>query len=64
MLPPHLHPRASNLVVAVHGETATYMLAENGAKVVKQVLTPGKMTIFPRASLHTMMNLGEFTLSP
>ena len=58
MLPPHLHPRASNYVVAVSGTTATYMILENGARMVSEVLTPGKMTIFPQASLHTMMNMG------
>ncbi|KAF1356762.1 RmlC-like cupin domain-containing protein [Delphinella strobiligena] len=58
MLPPHYHPRASNYVVAIHGTTATYMIPENGDGVVKQTLTPGKMTIFPQGSLHTMMNIG------
>ncbi|KAH7323450.1 RmlC-like cupin domain-containing protein [Rhexocercosporidium sp. MPI-PUGE-AT-0058] len=58
MLPPHMHPRATNLVVAVEGTTNTYMMEENGARVVKQTLTPGKMTIFPQGSLHTMQNTG------
>ncbi|KAL2063184.1 hypothetical protein VTL71DRAFT_6256 [Oculimacula yallundae] len=58
MLPPHMHPRATNLVVAVEGTTNTYMVEENGARVVKQTLTPGKMTIFPQGSLHTMQNTG------
>ena len=34
------------------------MIAENGAQTIREVLTPGKMTIFPQASVHTMMNLG------
>ena len=59
MLPPHYHPRASNYVVAVAGTTRTYMIEENGARVVNQTLTPGKMTIFPAASVHTMYNMGE-----
>jgi len=58
MLPPHYHPRATNLVVAVEGTTQTYMLEENGAHVITETLTPGKMTIFPFASLHTMQNMG------
>ncbi|KAH9211731.1 spherulin-1A [Leptodontidium sp. 2 PMI_412] len=58
MLPPHMHPRATNLVVAVEGTTNTYMVEENGARLVKQTLTPGKMTIFPQGSLHTMQNTG------
>jgi len=58
MLPPHLHPRANNFVVAVSGTTDTYMIMENGARTVSETLTPGKMTIFPQGSMHTMMNTG------
>ncbi|TKA54559.1 hypothetical protein B0A49_12773, partial [Cryomyces minteri] len=58
MLPPHYHPRASNFVVAVQGTTDTYMIEENGARRVQETLTPGKMTIFPQASIHMMVNTG------
>lgn len=58
MLPPHIHPRATNFVVSIAGTTETYMIAENGARTVHEILTPGKMTIFPHGSVHTMMNLG------
>lgn len=63
MLAPHLH-RANNLVVAVSGSTHTYMVQENGARLVEQVLTPGLMTIFPPASVHTMYNMGELNPLP
>ncbi|KAL5116995.1 hypothetical protein ACEQ8H_005081 [Pleosporales sp. CAS-2024a] len=56
MLPPHLHPRATNLVTAVTGNTTTYMIAENGVRPVVTQLTPMKMTIFPAGSLHSMQN--------
>ena len=59
MLPPHYHPRATNYVVAVHGNTTTYMFEENGAALVTEVLTPGKATIFPQASMHMMINNGK-----
>ncbi|KAH0835240.1 hypothetical protein AYO21_09456 [Fonsecaea monophora] len=58
MLPPHIHPRATNFVVAIAGTTQTYMVAENGARTVTETLQPGQMTIFPQASIHTMMNIG------
>lgn len=58
MLPPHYHPRGSNYVVATRGNTTTYMVLENGAPLVTVPLTPGKMTIFPRGSLHAMVNTG------
>ncbi len=58
MLPPHLHPRGNNAVVAVAGSTNTYMIQENGVDVVQTTLDAGKMTIFPRGSIHTMVNNG------
>lgn len=58
MLPPHAHQRATNLVVAISGNTTTWMVNENGARTVQAVLTPMKMTIFPKGSLHSMQNNG------
>ena len=60
MLPPHEHPRATNLVMAITGNTTSYMWNENGVRRVTVNLTPGVMTVFPRGSLHTMQNNGEF----
>jgi hypothetical protein len=58
ILPPHLHARGTNYVVAVHGNTTTYMYEENGARLVTQQLTPGQATVFPQASMHMMVNTG------
>ncbi|PSN64591.1 RmlC-like cupin [Corynespora cassiicola Philippines] len=58
MLPPHLHQRATNCVVAVSGNTTTWMVEENGVDTVSAVLTSGVMTVFPRGSLHVMQNTG------
>ncbi|KAF1916285.1 hypothetical protein BDU57DRAFT_516298 [Ampelomyces quisqualis] len=60
MLPPHLHPRAANLVTAITGNTTTWMIGENGVKTVVTELTPMKMTIFPQGSLHVMQNNGTY----
>jgi oxalate decarboxylase/phosphoglucose isomerase-like protein (cupin superfamily) len=58
MLPPHIHPRATNYVVAISGTTQTSMINENGARTVTEILQAGQMTIFPQGSVHTMMNIG------
>ncbi|CAJ2504623.1 Uu.00g120170.m01.CDS01 [Anthostomella pinea] len=58
MQAPHYHPRASNYIVAIDGSVETYMIAENGARMVTNLLGPGKMTLFPRGSLHSMQNKG------
>lgn len=59
MLPPHLHPRGTNVVVAVTGNTTSFMWNENGVRRVTANLTPGVVTVFPRGSLHAMQNNGE-----
>lgn len=59
MLPPHLHPRATNVVTAVHGTTQTWMYNENGADIVSTTLTPGMLTIFPTGSLHGVSPLSH-----
>lgn len=62
VLPPHFHPRASNYVVSVEGTTETFMVLENGARLVRTVLAPGQMTLFPTGSMHAMQNTGELQL--
>jgi oxalate decarboxylase/phosphoglucose isomerase-like protein (cupin superfamily) len=65
MLPPHLHPRATNLVTAVSGNTTSYMIGENGVKTRKVDLVPMRVTIFPQGSLHMMQNNGtSFSFLP
>jgi hypothetical protein len=59
MLPPHLHPRATNFVIAITGNTTTWMIGENGVRTVETELTSMKMTIFPMGSLHAMQNNGK-----
>ena len=59
MLAPHVHPNAVNIVVSVSGTVKTYMRSENGATDRTTMLTPGKMTVFPRGSMHSMANEGE-----
>lgn len=59
MLPPHYHPRAANWVVAVLGNTTTWMQEENGAHTIVTSLTPGQATIFPAGSMHMMANNGK-----
>lgn len=58
MLPPHLHPRATNLVTAMTGNTTSYMIGENGVGVHRVDLVPLRVTIFPQGSVHVMQNNG------
>ncbi|KAF2703122.1 RmlC-like cupin [Pleomassaria siparia CBS 279.74] len=58
MLPPHAHQRGTNIVVAISGNTTSYMVGENGVGVVKVELVTGVLTVFPVGSLHSMQNNG------
>ena len=59
LLPAHFH-RADNAVVAINGTTHTFMYPEDGGETVEQYLSAGQMTLFPRMSLHTMVNEGQY----
>ncbi|KAI0021721.1 spherulin-1A [Xylariomycetidae sp. FL0641] len=58
MQAPHYHPRASNYIVSIEGSIETYMIPENGGRLVTNLLDRGKMTLFPKGSLHSMQNTG------
>jgi hypothetical protein len=63
MLPPHLHPRATNLVTAITGNTTSWMIGENGVQTRKVDLIPMRVTVFPQGSLHVMQNNGTSSSS-
>ncbi|KAF2012322.1 RmlC-like cupin [Aaosphaeria arxii CBS 175.79] len=58
MLPPHSHPRATNIVVAISGNTTSWTVVENGAGVREVALVPWTVAVFERGSLHGMINYG------
>lgn len=60
MLPPHFHQRAHNAVIGITGNTTSWMINENGVRMVKVDIIPMRMTIFPQGSLHVMQNNGTF----
>jgi hypothetical protein len=59
MLPPHFHQRAHNAVIAISGNTTSWMIGENGVRTVRVDIIPFRMTIFPMGSLHVMQNNGK-----
>lgn len=61
MLPPHFHQRADNAVVAITGNTTSWMIGENGVRTVRVDIIPFRVTIFPKGSLHVMQNNGELS---
>lgn len=62
MLPPHFHQRAHNAVVGIKGNTTSWMINENGVRVVKVDIVPYRVTLFPQGSMHVMQNNGLCSL--
>jgi len=57
--PPHTHPRATELQILVEGGPIfTEFIMENGALPVKNNVSVGMATIFPKGSIHLQQNMG------
>ncbi|KAK3693257.1 RmlC-like cupin domain-containing protein [Podospora appendiculata] len=62
----HIHPRAAELFLVIFGQITTEMTLESGAvdpatgrpRVVRTVLGPRQMTVFPQGAFHTQINTG------
>jgi len=55
---PHTHPRATEILYLVSGTMEAGFIEENGARFVKNNLTPGQGTLFPQGSIHYQINTG------
>lgn len=53
---PHVHPRSTEINIAVKGTLVTQFTLENGARTIHNTLATNQMTIFPKGALHTEFN--------
>jgi hypothetical protein len=58
MLPPHYHPCANNMVIAMSGNTTTWVVNKNGVRLMSATFTSGKMIWFPFESICSVQNDG------
>jgi len=57
--PPHTHPRGTEMQILTQGGPLhTEFIMENGSPPVKNNLTVGQATMFPKGSMHFQQNLG------
>ena len=56
--PPHIHPRATELLHVLQGSFTTSFLEENTGRVIQNELKKGQVTIFPQGLVHYEQNLG------
>ncbi|CAM0953146.1 unnamed protein product [Alopecurus aequalis] len=59
--PPHIHPRASELLYVVQGPLLVGLIDETANKVYTQTLQPGDMFVFPKGMVHFQYNAGAQT---
>lgn len=50
--PPHVHPRAAELLTVIEGSVITQMSQENGGKIVRTHLQPQEAVAFPAGLVH------------
>ncbi|KAL6549351.1 hypothetical protein OROHE_008468 [Orobanche hederae] len=55
--PPHMHPRAAESGVIIHGKVLVGLIT-TGNKYYSKVLTKGKMFVVPKGMVHFQMNVG------
>ncbi|GLJ05224.1 hypothetical protein SUGI_0014140 [Cryptomeria japonica] len=58
LIPPHSHPRASEMVFVLRGHLSVGFVDTNG-KFLSTKITPGDAFIFPRGTLHYLKNIGK-----
>ncbi|KAK6150868.1 hypothetical protein DH2020_015800 [Rehmannia glutinosa] len=63
--PPHVHPRASEILVVLEGTVYAGFISSNPAnpndenKLYAKILHPGDVFVFPKGLIHFQYNLGE-----
>lgn len=63
--PPHVHPRATELIVVMKGNLYTGFIGTNPSdpnlpnKLYAKILYPGDVFVFPRGTLHFQQNVGK-----
>lgn len=60
LVPPHIHPRASEIVFVVGGRLLVGFV-DTSNKLFSQNLVAGDVFVFPRALIHFLFNVGNST---
>jgi len=60
VVPPHIHPRASEITFVVKGQLVVGFV-DTSNKLFTQNLEAGDVFVFPRAQLHFLFNVGKST---
>jgi quercetin dioxygenase-like cupin family protein len=60
LVPPHVHPRASEIAFVVKGRLLVGFV-DTANKLFTQILEAGDVFVFPRAQIHFLFNAGNST---
>jgi len=59
VVPPHIHPRASEILYLMEGKLSVGFVDSNTNKLFSHTLEAGDVFVFPRGTLHFAQNIGE-----
>ncbi|OAY44205.1 germin-like protein subfamily 1 member 7 [Manihot esculenta] len=57
--PPHIHPRATEILVVVEGTLYVGFVTSNPNRLITKVLYPGDVFVFPIGLIHFQFNVGK-----
>ncbi|CAL1356783.1 unnamed protein product [Linum trigynum] len=57
--PPHYHPRATEVFLALEGKFYAGFVASNPDRLISKILNPGDVFVFPAGRIHFQYNIGR-----
>ncbi|EEF31775.1 Oxalate oxidase 2 precursor, putative [Ricinus communis] len=57
--PPHIHPRATEILVVVEGTLYVGFVTSNPNRLITKTLKPGDVFVFPVGLIHFQFNIGH-----
>ncbi|KAG8649821.1 germin-like protein subfamily 1 member 7 [Manihot esculenta] len=57
--PPHIHPRATEILVVIEGTLYVGFVTSNPNRLITKVLYPGDVFVFPIGLIHFQFNVGK-----
>ncbi|KDP32127.1 hypothetical protein JCGZ_12588 [Jatropha curcas] len=59
LVPPHYHPRATEILTLLKGKLYVGFVTSNPSRLISKVLNPGDVFVFPIGLIHFQFNIGE-----
>ncbi|WCJ43710.1 RmlC-like cupins superfamily protein [Euphorbia peplus] len=57
--PPHIHPRASEIILVLQGTLYVGFVTSNPSRLISKILNPGDVFVFPIGLIHFQYNIAK-----